>query len=74
MAIPFREGVPVDIIDGELAMSCPRLMPVLSRVDNAHSVGRVQTTLQICNRIGNLLATRGAGASTDSIADLASIE
>lgn len=57
MAQPLERGVPVDLVEGELAVACPKLMSVLSRVDNAHGVGRVQTTLQNCFRIYRLLLT-----------------
>jgi len=55
MAEPLERGVPVDLIEGDLAVHCPQLMATLARVDNNHYVGREQTTLQICNRVFNLI-------------------
>ena len=54
MALPLESGVPVDVIDAEVATACPKLMEVLSRVGNAHKVGRMQTSLQDCKRIHRL--------------------
>ena len=73
MEEPFRDGVPVDVLDADLAaVACPRLMPTLSRVDNSHAVGRLQTVLQMCNRIASLLAANPQ-ASVDRICELAAI-
>ena len=55
MRIPMEEGVPVDLIEAELAVACPMMMEILSRVDNAHQIYRQQTALQNCNRIHGLL-------------------
>ena len=54
MEEPLEKGVPVDVIAKELVLACPRLMEVLSRVDNQHAVGRMQTQLQNCNRLHKL--------------------
>ena len=53
---PLDVGVPVDIIDDGLVLACPRLMATLSRVDNAHAVGRQQTALQMCSRLTEVLS------------------
>ena len=55
LAAPLDNGVNVDLIDPNLFAACPKLMATLSRVDNDHGVGRVQTTLQNCTRIYNIL-------------------
>ena len=56
---PLLKGCPYDIIKAELVIACPRLMETLSRTGNAgHSVFRVQTTLQHCNRIHQLAMSR----------------
>ncbi len=59
MSQPIRKGCPYDVVKAELVMACPRLMEVLSRTGNAgHTVLRVQTALQHCNRIHTLVATK----------------
>lgn len=59
MEQPLVQGCPYDVIKAELVIACPRLMEVLSRTGNAgHSVYRVQTTLQHCNRIHQLVVNR----------------
>ena len=56
---PLLKGCPYDIIKSELVIACHRLMEVLSRTGNAgHSVFRVQTALQHCNRIHQLTVAR----------------
>ena len=59
MEQPLVKGCPYDVIKAELVVECPRLMEVLSRTGNAgHSVFRVQTALQHCNRIHQLAVHR----------------
>ena len=59
MEHPLVKGCPYDVIKAELVVECPRLMEVLSRTGNAgHSVFRVQTALQHCNRIHQLAVNR----------------
>ena len=56
---PLNKGCPYDVIKAELVIECPRLMEILSRTGNAgHSVFRVQTALQHCNRIHQLAVNR----------------
>lgn len=59
MLQPLSKGCPYDVIKAELVEACPRLMETLSRAGNAsNSVYRVQTALQHCNRIHNLVVAR----------------
>lgn len=67
MEQPLSQGCPYEVIKAELVIACPRLMEVLSRTGNAgHSVYRVATALQHCNRIHHLAASRqGSGKAVD---------
>ena len=59
MEQPLSQGCSYDVIKAELVIACPRLMETLSRTGNAgHSVYRVQTALQHCNRIHQLAVNR----------------
>ena len=59
MMQPVEKGCPYDVLKAERVVACPRLMEVLSRTGNAgHSVFRVQTALQHCNRIHQLVVSR----------------
>ena len=77
MEQPLSQGCPYDVIKAELVIACPRLMETLSRTGNAgHSVYRVQTALQHCNRIHQLAVTRqkaGMDVDWNSIAKQACI-
>ena len=77
MEQPCSKGCPYDVIKAELVVACPRLMEVLSRTGNAgHSVYRVQTALQHCNRLHQLALSRqsaGKDVDWDSIAKQACI-
>lgn len=54
-ARPLQEGVPFDLVPGELCIAVPRLMEVLSRIgNNANNVFREQSALQHCNRLHRL--------------------
>jgi hypothetical protein len=54
-AKPLQEGVPFDLVPGELCMAVPRLMEILSRIGNAsNNVYREQSALQHCNRLHRL--------------------
>ena len=55
LSLPLENGVPVETIAHELVLEIPDLMAVLSRVDNQHHVGRVQTQLQNCSRLHQLV-------------------
>jgi hypothetical protein len=62
MEYPLSKGCPYDVIKAEMVIACPRLMEILSRTGNAgHSVYRVQTALQHCNRIHQLAVSRQRG-------------
>lgn len=59
MSQPITKGCPYDVIKSELVEACPRLMEVLSRTGNAgNNVFRIQTALQHCNRIHNLIIAK----------------
>ena len=56
MKEPMTKGAPYDVVRHELTSLCPRLMEVLSRAGNAgHAMYRVQTALQHCSRIHNIV-------------------
>lgn len=58
---PLEQGVLYKIIPGELELAVPGLLACLSRLGNAsHDVYRMQTTLQLCSRIHNIINTQGA--------------
>ena len=65
---PITMGIEYDVIKWELVIECPRLMEIMSRTGNqGHSVGRIQTALQNCNRIYSLLhsAPKNAAGKVD---------
>ena len=69
----FEQGVPYDVIPGELALACPKLMEILSRTGNSgNDVYREQTVLQLCARI-HKLATAAASPDWTQIAKQAAL-
>ncbi len=77
MEQPLSKGCPYDVIKAEMVIASPRLMEILSRTGNAgHSVYRVQTALQHCNRIHQLAVSRqktGKDVDWNSVAKQACI-
>mgnify|MGYP000143521087 FL=1 len=77
MEQPLSKGCPYDVIKAEMVIASPRLMEILSRTGNAgHSVYRVQTALQHCNRIHQLAVSRqkaGRDVNWNSVAKQACI-
>lgn len=68
---PIENGVEYDIIPGELCLAVPKLMETLSRHGNSfNDVYRLQSSLQICQRI-HKLSTASDYPSWDDIAKLA---
>ena len=77
MSEPCDKGLPYTRIKTELVEACPRLMMALSKTGNSsHGVHRVETALQACKRIHNIIAEQqetGSSTDKDAIINLACI-
>ena len=73
MKQPLEEkGLPYKLINADLVAACPDLMKALSRTGNAsHGVHRIETTLQGCKRMHELIMQAKPGQDRSDMVKLA---